>query len=182
VRLVVPALALLLGGAALFLRGNREVETPRPPVTATKLPPPAPAIADLPDEAAEAVVRGFTPSAPSAAPAPAAPAKRRTLNALTAELRGTLGLSDEQRARIDGLLEERERSLVAYEAEVRHRGWFRLADFDLRIRELREFFYDRMAGFLDADQGRRFADLRAELWRKDALSIAVPEEHVVCLD
>ncbi|HEX7896884.1 MAG TPA: hypothetical protein VF950_03940 [Planctomycetota bacterium] len=181
-RLLVPGFVLVLAGAAWL---TRPPATPRPAAPAR----PAAEIARVPasEPAAETRVArsAAEPAAPTPAVRPATPVpapKPQGEILVTALLRGELNLSDEQKLQVERILEDRRRDVAAYATEVRQRGWIRLAEFEVRIAEIRELSYDRMAALLDTTQALAFATLRVEMARKDFLSIAIPEDEVVSLD
>jgi hypothetical protein len=183
VKIHLTAAALLLGGAAFLVRGEKTPPVPAP----TPLRMSAAAVEAL-EPVTSAVSAESEPKAvkPAVAPAAAdaAPARPLDSNAgfvgfLTIEL----ALSEEQTRAIAGVLEDRARAVSSYEAEVQERGWFRMEDFNHRVDGLREISYRRVASLLDADQARAFAALwPVQLLAKDCIVVALPEEHVVTLD
>jgi hypothetical protein len=179
VRIVIPAAALLLGGAAVLFRGEDVATSARPAPVLKAERTPAPAAEPVPAPALE-VAREAETARPSAVQAPSP--KPRTDYATATLLRGRLGLSDERKKQVMEILDERAATVAAYESEVLARGWFRLDDFERRIGEIRELSYRRIAALLDAEQRAKFEAGRTELAAKDFISIAVPEENVACLD
>lgn len=183
-RTLVPAFALLMGGAAWWARG-REAEEPqrRMPTRATAAPEAV--VVEIPAESPESrpaisePVQGPRPARETPLSVPAEP---RLSARLEARLRGELLLSDGQRDRVALILEERGRDVAAYEAEVRRRGWHRLDDFTYRVGQIRERAHDRIAALLDEEQGAIFAELRPRLHESDFICIEVPESEVLSLD
>jgi hypothetical protein len=187
VRILIPAAALLLGALAWSARA-REVEELRRPTPATVT-----AAVEKIEEAgmplpvereAARVERRSEPSAEttSVVRPVVEPAAAFVTPGWASELGRELNLDERQRAWVAEILRERARLIVAYEREVRVRGWFRIDDFARRAGEIRETSYDRMDALMTPEQSTAFAGLRPGLIQKDFFSISIPETDVVCLD
>lgn len=182
-KVLIPAAALALGAFAWTSRA-KDVESPlaRPALRTSEAAP----------SATPAPVAVEVEKAAPAAPTPVTVAPRATTSvaatppaadpAWALELLRELTMSEEQKAGVLELLRERARTVAAYEVEVRNRGWFRLEEFAWRIDAIRQAAYDRIEAILDPERARTFAALRPGLLKKDFLTIAIPEEHVVSLD
>jgi hypothetical protein len=185
VKIVVPVVALLLGGAAWLARGGapesvvlprKDVQSPvrspeELPLPATAVP--AAPVADRPSEAS---------SLPAHAVAPTDRAAQMALRRVVKLLRDALSPSEEQLAQICRILDDRGQAVAAYETEVHRRGWARLDEFEQRVGRLREAAYGRIAALLDGEQVRRFLALKPTLVAKDVIQISVPDDNVVSLD
>ena len=182
-KIAILAAALLLGGSAFLLRG-KDVAPPARPATVPEAAMTSLTIAEpieVPEAEAAMDVR-TSPTTAAPAVARASGPKPRVDYSMATLLRGRLGLSDERKKQVMEILDQRAAAAAAYEAEVRARGWFRLEDFERRIGEIRQLSYLRIDATLDAEQREKFQAARVELETKDFISIAIPEEEVVCLD
>lgn len=178
-KIALLGVALILGGTAVVVRSSESLlaapsRAPRALVQAESLAVEAstsPAAVEPPRAATSVLV----PAKAVEAAAPSLPVPQ----ALVVALERMLELTPLQKAQAEEIYRERDQQVEAYGREVALRGWAKLADFDLRVGELRNLAHRRLAAILDTAQTSVFALRIAKGIPEDSLSIEIPDGVVV---